>query len=1369
MNEFINDPLCIHVLNKDLTPKQTFILVGNVSKEIQHLIKIKSPKLKDHYGPNWKKKLLLHEISGGKKDSKNLENLENDIFENETLENETLENENLETLENENLENENLENENDPFDSLDSFEDAFLNYDESKVKIKLSADTKIHYIFDEISVFPIDSILDFKYKLAYLTSIPIYKQHLFIKSNGKIIPCMYSYTIHDIQEIINIETLYTKTVKDKIFDIPIETKCYDSNKYIKIISNDPFTLLSTIYLKYKTTTFYISDLSTHLSIPEFSKKITDPYQISLFYYGFISLYYPMITHQVFTDMLKNQSLSAIYPILEPNKFYLQNKLSIESKILNTTPIPNLKKLSSAILSTNIKILNTIQDNENLLNIRNIFDLIPLDDFIVYAKLSNSTYGILNKSYKNEHDNIITPINSLMYKIRPNLDLIDTIRLFIYPNGNYTIKCFWSEESQMNFDTTFILVSKIVNKLISQINTFGNVVKSRNIHIPELQKNYIEFTETSLVFYYDDDLTDTKFKVIKNILLDFQKAEIIFSKESVTSSDYQYFFNKGMYEYDISRLEKNVADISNYYQFLSDGFTRQKFKTVFVETRLMTVIGNLSKLKITINGIKNNEELQNFIYLLHIMITLYIKTLPNARLNNEKTQIKNLKSLKVQDPLLFNFKKIYKTNTVYSKICQKPFQPVILSDDDPKPKNAVKFYNFTKQKPVWYTCPNPKYPHLKFIIKQHPKDFCIPCCKKHPVDENANEKRLVIHNTCMEKYKYEGEKNNLISKSSYISTYGKNTVIEPGRLSRLPENTLESIFFDTYSNTNSIDYECSTADGYYIFGVDQNLLLSSKKNEKNEKYQQNEGCSSSIQKFGYIHCLAASLDFSISKLLLNIYKNLKNDCFYFNSLYSGEIKLYFKNCTELADIILTLNSEKIADTELPVDFDWNKLFISIAYFYLGINTIIFEDKNSDIRFILPPDNEVFSSYHKNLFVLKQEDRYNPIFLFNTEIFKRTGIINTRLFLTESTIVATLKSIVNTKVKISQKINLMSITKYCETYNYKITKYYINKNNLCYAVDINKNIYIPVHESKYSFNTNMQIEYSGTNFTKSDINDIYTFIKQFNKLFPTDFIEISKYLHYKNKCIGVVIDNLNFYINEINEMTEKKYILQYHPHEINSIIEKNPEIKFLNSIVSKDYYKYYLFNLTLYQYINLFNTKHNTTVRKKLIKLIEDTDFSKSIDDLKKFINKFDEYDLSKIRKCIHKFNLHNNKKLLIEEIEANYYNFDRELLNQFFTYTKEQAKAKLTDLAKNIIVFKKLPEKMDIKMFMPCNNYFKPEYCTGNLLIMDKSSFEEIIDKISEIIIDKNKSYIFNGFFINDDYLKFIKRKNETISYSSINE
>ncbi|MEM3062325.1 MAG: hypothetical protein QW303_02080, partial [Nitrososphaerota archaeon] len=140
-------------------------------------------------------------------------------------------------------------------------------------------------------------------------------------------------------------------------------------------------------------------------------------------------------------------------------------------------------------------------------------------------------------------------------------------------------------------------------------------------------------------------------------------------------------------------------------------------------------------------------------------------------------------LKLYDPNLYQFKR-FGSDLVYSRICQKTHQPVPYTQDeyeklDKETKNkAVKYWNFTTNRPLYYICPDQRYPYLQFITEKHPLNYCLPCCMKVKKEKT---KKDFIYNICMESHSYEGQ---IDSTSRYIMNYGKQ--LEINRISYLPD-------------------------------------------------------------------------------------------------------------------------------------------------------------------------------------------------------------------------------------------------------------------------------------------------------------------------------------------------------------------------------------------------------------------------------------------------------------------------------------------------------------------------------------------------------------------------------------------------------
>jgi len=102
----------------------------------------------------------------------------------------------------------------------------------------------------------------------------------------------------------------------------------------------------------------------------------------------------------------------------------------------------------------------------------------------------------------------------------------------------------------------------------------------------------------------------------------------------------------------------------------------------------------------------------------------------------KVKLSGQSQLGAIDPVLF---RPNSTSDGYSRICQRRFQPVVATADD---KKAVKYYNFTFQRPEFYKCPSKEISILGFIQGKHEQGFCLPCCRK---TQQANAKD--VHSAC----------------------------------------------------------------------------------------------------------------------------------------------------------------------------------------------------------------------------------------------------------------------------------------------------------------------------------------------------------------------------------------------------------------------------------------------------------------------------------------------------------------------------------------------------------------------------------------------------------------------------------------------
>lgn len=1276
---------------------------------------------------------------------------------------------------------------------------------EKNKQLTLDKIGSIKFIFDT-PVYPADNILEFKYKISLLTGIPIYRQHLWLKYKGASIPCNYMIHIYKNNVNIDIESLtsyYQKTDKkqkyDEILDIPIDINNYRNKDYLVVKANDTFNLIYTNYEKYDTVEYYLVDLEDLIDPNDIYNKLSkDRYQLEMIYYGFIIKYFPMLTYDVFLTYIKNESsVSITYPELKPDKSNLQRKFALESKITNESyaGLSNVhihNVLYSSIIGTVININNFQQSTELLLNLRNIFDLIELTPLITYCKaniLHDNRNIVMHKSYMNEKEpNDILYVNTLLIKIKTQADTNENIRIIFFKNGNYTIHTEWREENHMSFEKIIKTVSKMVNPIIDFINKASSKVKFYDLSVPHITDKNTNFINTNIVFHIDDDVTETRYNIFKQVIADFVKANIIIPKET-SFVVLEYFFIKGMYYADSANIEKSFT-LSNYYEFLSNGPVKQKWDTSFVRTHSMEINNVSGKIRISIGGIKNDTEMRFFHLYLIGMINIYLKNaahIKRAYGDQQAKHIKALKNLKIQDPLLYDFKKIYKSNIVYSKICQKPYQPQILNDDEYKnlsserKKHAVKYWNFTRQTPVWYSCPNPKYPFIKFIIKQHPKDFCIPCCKKLSIEENINPTKLEIHNTCLKIHSFTGEKTNVTKSSRYIATYGKD--IEIGRISRLPENTLEPLFFNTYSTEQGIDQECITADGYYLFGIEQNLPT--------------------VSNVGMIYCLMHALNMQLDAFLAECSKRIKAKPDNFRVLLNGSVGMYFANYNELCNVIGMLNKKTLIE---QTDIDWNQLFISICYYYFGINSILFDDQQKEhIDLRLPIGlknvNEMFPASHQHLIVLRKKIKYYPVYLLNTELFKRTGIIDTRLFNNHSGLISIIRAIVKQYFddanveKFKADIDLAILKEFADYMEWPITKYFVNYNNLCYAVEIH-DCYIPCEPSYYSLGKiELVFDLYSRKIHPNKLDHLMKLVSAYNKfvakkttdeklhlsIYPR--IDIKYWIKSSNDIVGFISHDI-FYPCSATEKQAKHYLdipvkdQLYSVESMNSLIynlkagKDNVQIglkKSLNNNLQTALYDYYLYSLVLLQFINIFNRQQNKPLRRKIMICLAKTNFDKNTDNIKQIIEELEPDDQSKIKNIISRYIAnHRDKKQLLHDIGETRFNFDNVFIDKLKNMPHVDVIKELKKISKTFITIGNLPKNFKFpNMLITCDNKVdKDSYCYGNKFIVAKDKYDTIIDILaSDLINPLKRKWILNIAFIEKTihYFKFIRRPAESIT------
>ena len=503
------------------------------------------------------------------------------------------------------------------------------------------------------------------------------------------------------------------------------------------------------------------------------------------------------------------------------------------------------------------------------------------------------------------------------------------------------------------------------------------------------------------------------------------AGILTRDTSSTPPSLNYCLAKGMTHYNTDRYNSAVGD-ANQYAYLTDPSAKTSFAALLTSRKRLTVTHRFSDVRIELTGIREPEYVTAYLLVLRLLASLP-RSSPDDR--GQPLTTKRLKQLKEKDPLLYEFKKVYDSDIVYSKICQRQKQPLMHATDG---VGRVKFWNFTTQEPAYYECPNPAYPHVNFITGVHPKNYCIPCCYKLP--PSTKNKKAAIYSDCLTRRTFEPRSKDIV-KSRYIMAYGKD--VDVGRISRLPETTLEPLFYDTFSSTVSgVDEECSENYGYYLFGVPQDI--------KN------------VANVGFLFSVAHALGKNIIEFVAESISRMRGGGESWGALLGGAILTHFRDLDHLAG---EMHDVFVGD-KLSAFEGWNALFMGVATTYWDVFVVHFIDVGGTISLEIPgyirhPDD--YASVCRHLIVVERDRRVYPVYTVDRDLFFAHDKIEVRLHDAGSVVVGEVRNLalhhiggVAPRWGGAGRVDLHLVRRFTKNARYTIEALYVNYSNFCYGV-------------------------------------------------------------------------------------------------------------------------------------------------------------------------------------------------------------------------------------------------------------------------------------------------------------------------------
>ncbi len=797
----------------------------------------------------------------------------------------------------------------------------------------------IEFITD-VTVYDQDTIEEFKNKIEYVTKIPYYKQYVAHDdmSVGYHLEITNGLTVDMIRPNI-LDLDYDMTIAE----VPINPTMDRMSMNIRIVATD---------FNYKVEDYGYE--YTMMSIDSFIRDKTeiqlmnssDTGSYSSIYHGFVSLYFPVITEQIFNLYVLNENeIYSQFPSVSLDRLVFKDKLKQEDALIQSI---NKAKEPKSGFAINTKSLNMSFDgfSERTISVRKLFDNLELVEIVLDGKPavnnidicievqgevvlmrkvhSIHSIGVTNQATFSESKTLsnsrLMPnmLEICMFPSSTFLDLYVQIdrygKVLVHGEtaGNVLIT---NQEFIENMQT-------VLNVLVDKINSLSELVFNNNNRLPKMisEANAYRVQQASVNVMFNEFYNYDAF---------------IHMLDSVLSTNiFKYAKNDKMNTGFIYVLSKNITSFSkNSIDFIAKGSTNT-FDYLSDEARLKTMMTLFDSKKIYIRHIKNflnleilnlnMDESQFYISFILRLVEINKKTLTNTNQATDK--------LKLIDPILFN----YRSTTLYPRLCQKKMQPVVAKAGE---KGAVKYINRTYGRDEYYKCPDKTYNYLGMIIGQHPDGYCLPCCRKKAVEQSVIDKCIANETTepswhartyiqyVMEYPNDAFPASRIIDRKTYLPKYVQEALGTP----------------DLMINGTLRPIEQSSPDSH----LDALII--------------------------YSHMY----DTSITDMAVSIITFLKTAFDRFEYLIAGSISNYFASKNDMIkafENVFMLN-KKLGVSEIP----WNRILIDVMYYY-GINTFILND-DCDGTGIQIENVSQYNPKNKTILILSR---------FNQEYKDETGI-------------------------------------------------------------------------------------------------------------------------------------------------------------------------------------------------------------------------------------------------------------------------------------------------------------------------------------------------------------------------------------------
>ena len=340
----------------------------------------------------------------------------------------------------------------------------------------------------------------------------------------------------------------------------------------------------------------------------------------------------------------------------------------------------------------------------------------------------------------------------------------------YMGNIYThVKYFDSSVKFLKLDKLLAGVLDYVNKLIFKINDLNIFMRPNVRLLPVKSILNLNIHNIHSEFFLNSKYTKTF--IDERVVSNFYSSNLV---RTYDNNSYIYSPNGSVSSY----LPLMDARIEDSFSRLHDKIEMRRHVSLFRKQNKVVFKLNSSTPSILVTNVYQQEfdgveRICNFMF--HYIIN-------NSKLRKKTTAITNKSTtfsgkLSNFDPILFTE---LKNKQKYSRLCQKNFQPVIISEDQERKtrdkSKIAKYRNFTNSTTAYYYCPRANQ-FMRFMTGKHKNGYCLPCCgvKQDKIGKKTQDKI----DQCKATLTYKESSENDEINQRYIQSFSKN--IQPGEM------------------------------------------------------------------------------------------------------------------------------------------------------------------------------------------------------------------------------------------------------------------------------------------------------------------------------------------------------------------------------------------------------------------------------------------------------------------------------------------------------------------------------------------------------------------------------------------------------------